>query len=467
MPTEAEGPTGTVALSSTNYVVTVEPDPLVGCLGGRTELEIRVSPIPEIGGAVNVYHNASFVGTTALDGSGSAVAHIDYVELDTNTFRVDFIPAGTTDVAGTTSTTAEGRYYCADVEFSADRGTAVSGETLVRLTAYFSGSWDAAGSVTFIEEFNGTRTLGTAPLGYVDEQHLAALGVRLVGVGTHVVRAMYSGDDMYGSGGSQTVTIEVTGDTGVAASGVGLNFGTFYPYKDKYRDTVSIRGTLLEPASVTIGIYASNGRKVRSLSVTSRAGGYAVAWNGRYASGTRVAAGKYRVVQTIRDFSGHTKAFTSYTSVSNKRLHWHTGTQTKYGAQTSTYDYSNYGWVRSSYKYSRGVNLYGNIYDEYAYTGYNFTLPSATVYGTLTFKVLGTPQSGYGVPYISFWNYANQSEDGDRSVGRSYAWYSTSVSGAGHVSARHVRGYVTVLGENRGFYDVAKVQLTYKYATLG
>ena len=91
---------------------------------------------------------------------------------------------------------------------------------------------------------------------------------------------------------------------------------------------------------------------------------------------------------------------------------------------------------------------------------------SATKYGTLTFKVLGKAQSGYGAPYISVWNNCTDDEDGNRWVSRSYAWTSTSVAGSSHVSARHVDAYVTAVGDNDGFYDVAKVQLTYKYAKL-
>ena len=164
------------------------------------------------------------------------------------------------------------------------------------------------------------------------------------------------------------------------------------------------------------------------------------------------------MVQTIRDLAGHTKAYTSYTTVSNKRLHWYTGTQTKYGDQLSSYNYSSFGWVLSSNRYHRGVNLYGNISDEWAYARYSFTLPAAAKYGTLTFKTLGSPQPGRGVPYISVWNYANRSEDGERWVGRSYAWRSTSVASTGHVSSRHLRAFVTVVGANSGFYDVAKVR---------
>ena len=459
-------PSVMTAASVGTYTVAATPDPAVSCEGSSALLDITVAPVPPGGGTVNIYHDDSFLWSSDVDASGSAIVSTDQLAGGTNSFRVDFVPAGATDIASTTTAAIEGRSSCADLSFSADHETAVSGETLVRLTANVYGVWDGAGSVTFTDEFNGAKKLGTVALADVDGDQIANLGVRLTGSGTHVLRATFDGSDEFGSTGSQTVTIEVTGDTGVAISGVGVAYSTFYPYKDNYRDTVAIRGTLLEPASVAIKIYAPSGRKVRFFTVTNREGGYSVAWNGRNSSGTRVAAGKYRVVQTIRDLPGHTRTVTSYTNVSNKRLYWSTGTLTKYGDQYSAYDYSTYGWVQSSYKYSRGVNLYGNIYDGYAYTGYGFTLPSAVKYGSLTFKVLGKPQSGYGVPYISVWNYGNQSEDGDRWVGRSQAWYSTTVSGAGHVSSRHVRGFVTTLGENSGFYDVAKVQLTYKYARL-
>jgi hypothetical protein len=328
--------------------------------------------------------------------------------------------------------------------------------------------YSATGTVTFTDELNGTtKTLGTAAIVAGDYDAIATLSVRIAGAGTHTITASYSGDDTYGSNGDASMTIEVTDDTSVAASGVGVSYSTFYPYKDSYRDTVAIRGTLLEPASVAIRVYSSANRVVRSFSVSTRTGAYSVAWNGRTSGGTLLAAGRYRVVQTIRDAVGHTRAFTAYTTLSNKRLYWYTKSITKYGASYSYYDESSFGWVLASNKYYRGVNIYGNIYDEYAWVGYNFTLPSATAYGTLTFKVLGTPWSGRGVPYLSFWNFANGEEDGNRWVGRSYAWYGTSVSSSGHMTASHgVRAYVTVVGTNEGWYDLAKVQLTYRYGVL-
>ena len=208
-------------------------------------LHIAVAPIPDAGGRVTIYHDDAFMMQASVGASGSMEVRTNPLNGGTNSFRVDFLPSGSTEVASTASTTVDGRSYCADLSLSADRDTAVSGETLVRFAAVVNGPWDETGSVTFSEEFNGTRTLGTVALTDVDGNRTATLAVRLVGVGAHVVRAAYSGDEWFGTVGSQTVTIEVTGDTGVAASGVGVGYTTFYPYKDDYRDTVAIRGKLL------------------------------------------------------------------------------------------------------------------------------------------------------------------------------------------------------------------------------
>ena len=51
--------------------------------------------------------------------------------------------------------------------------------------------------------------------------------------------------------------------------------------------------------------------------------------------------------------------------------------------------------------------------------------------------------------------------------GRSYAWCSTSVSASNRVfSTNRVHAFVTADSVNWGWYDVAKVRLTYRYALL-
>jgi hypothetical protein len=94
-------------------------------------------------------------------------------------------------------------------------------------------------------------------------------------------------------------------DTTVQASGLGVSASTFYPYPDKYRDTVAIKGTRGEKASTAISIYAPTGAKVRTFAVAAALGPYSVAWNGRNTSGTLLAAGEYKVVQTVTDLWGN------------------------------------------------------------------------------------------------------------------------------------------------------------------
>ena len=305
----ADAPVVSAALPITTYQVTVTPDPAVRCMNSDIALHIAVAPIPDAGGRVTIYHDDAFMMQASVGASGSMEVRTNPLNGGTNSFRVDFLPSGSTEVASTASTTVDGRSYCADLSLSADRDTAVSGETLVRFAAVVNGPWDETGSVTFSEEFNGTRTLGTVALTDVDGNRTAVLGT--LGAAAPMLRAAYSGDEWFGTVGSQTVTIEVTGDTGVAASGVGVGYTTFYPYKDDYRDTVAIRGSSLERASVAIKVYSPTGlRSPRLLRLDPR-GGLTRLPDGRNTSGMRVAAGKYRVVQTVRDVTGHARKFTS------------------------------------------------------------------------------------------------------------------------------------------------------------
>jgi hypothetical protein len=351
------------------------------------------------------------------------------------------------------------------VALTSNTTSAVSGETLVTFTATLSKA-DATGTVTFRDVTGAPTILGTGAVA----ASTATLQVRLAGAGTHLVDAVYGGDATYGPATSNAVAIVVSADTGVSATGVGVNYTTFYPYRDGYRDTVTIRGTLLEPASVAIQIRSSTGRLVRSLSVSTRSGAYGVAWNGRTGSGTRVAAGKYKVAQTISDAAGNSKVYTSYTTVSNKRLYWYSHTITKYGAQYSVYGDPGSGSVSTSKSsYSRGVRLSSGT--AWVAVRYTFALRSATVYKPLTFKVLGRSPNGTKA-YEGLWNrtlgssLATGAYD-KKVIGPKYAWYSMTGDSSTHRSGRSAYGlvYVEYSGGARQF-DVAKVRLTYRYAIL-
>ena len=54
------------------YVVTVDPDPAVGCYGSRATLGITVAPIPQGGGTVSLYRDSASLWTVDLDATGWA-----------------------------------------------------------------------------------------------------------------------------------------------------------------------------------------------------------------------------------------------------------------------------------------------------------------------------------------------------------------------------------------------------------
>ncbi len=451
----------TLTVLPVTYSVTLTADPANVVTGSTTHLTATVSPAAA--GTVRFYRQGSQDQLLSSQAAVGGKATLDpVVQSGTTTYRADFLPAGATTVAGSATTIVQGKYR-STVSLAANTTLATAGETLITLSATL-GDWDATGTVTFRDVTGSTpAVLGTVTLAANEADDLVAtLSVRLAGPGVHAIDAVYDGNTKYWPASSNVVSITVSPDVGVSASGVGVSYSTFYPYKDSYRDAVAVRGTPGEPVSVSVRVYNSSGRVVRSWSLATRSDAWALAWNGRTASGTRLPAGRYRVVQTLRDALGHMKAFTSYTTISTKRLYWYTGSITKAGISYSNYIEGPAGWIRPSSRYYRGLEVSYS-----AWAGYRFVMKSAVKYGTLKFAVLGSPRPGWGVAYISFWNPTYGDEDGARWVGRSYAWYSTSTPPTNHVfSTNRVHAFVTADSSNRGWYDVAKVRLTYRYALL-
>ena len=181
-------------------------------------------------------------------------------------------------------------------------------------------------------------------------------------------------------------------DAAVHPVDTGVSSGVFYPVKDGYKDTVDIRGVLLDPARVSLAIYGSASKRVRKADLGEQVDAYSWAWNGRDDKGKLLPAGKYKVVQTFRDAAGHTATAASTTTISLKKLEWKKGVITKNGEDVFSYDSSPFGWVSTVFSdFAHGVDLYGNIGDEWAMVLYKFKLPSAIRYGKLTFAVLGQP----------------------------------------------------------------------------
>ena len=427
------------SLIATTTSVGVAPNPAT--TGTAVTFTATVAPNPA-SGSVTWTLDGVIAETTAVGPDGTSTTTRTYPGPGRHLVQARFTE-GTVFDESTSATREVVVTPATTVSLQASRTMAVSGETLVTLTAIM-GDQDAYGSITFRDTLGGSTTsLGTVTLVENPDSSdlVATLSLRLTGPGVHSIAAEYGGGASYPAAVSSPVTITVSADFGVAASGVGVNYATFYPYKDGYRDTVALRGTPAEPLSVVIRVYNSSGRLVRSWSLATRTTAWAIAWNGRTASGTLLAAGKYKVVQKMRDVPGHVKTLTSYTTLSNKRLYTYTKVLKKTTSRLARNGGSWYGWT--------------------------FALPSATVYKKVVFAVYGRSGSPRGLfgphdytscPSTTSWDwYSCMAPYGTFPSGA--AWKSVTGSVTRNRHGNTVRMYA--VGGYRTYVRYARVTVTY------
>ncbi len=223
----------------------------------------------------------------------------------------------------------------------------------VTITATVSPSSVTGGTVTIVDAFDGS-TLASGAVGPGDTS-VAFTGS--LDAGSHALTATYSGHGDFGtSQGALTQTVQA--DSGVDAT-AGVQYTTFYPVRDTYRDTNAIRGTLREPASVLIRVYTPSNTLFRTFDLGHRGvGAYSHVWNGRNAAGAVLKAGTYRIVQRITDDAANVKTTTFRVGISHKRLRWTTSSITLYGSQFRVYGDPGNGYVSPARSaYFRGVRL--------------------------------------------------------------------------------------------------------------
>ncbi len=286
--------------------------------------------------------------------------------------------------------------------------------------------------------------------------------------GSYTYEAVYSGNAGVLTSTSTQVVIDVTDvpDTAVDATGVSIDVTTFYPAKDGYRDKVLIGGMRNEPISVVIRAYNSSNKRVLSTSIALGSGAYSYGWSGRNSAGTMLASGRYKVVQTLHDGSGNTLVVTKYTTLSQKKLVTKTTYVTKAGrsisAQSSPILVSKSGYAKLDAR-----SVIKNV-------GYQFSIPSATRYKSLSFQVYAkgpktAPSSAIGMQDFAWCAYVAHSWDLGcfdrvRTIGGSGTkWYSTGGSITANRSGRVVRGVVSAAG---GVYYVYKVRVKVVYQVL-
>lgn len=272
-----------------------------------------------------------------------------------------------------------------------------------------------------------------------------------VGVYHYTVR--YTGDPHRAAVTSPIFTLTVIADV-AEASGVGVQYGTFYPIVDGYRDAVGVKGTRLEPLSVGIRVFGSTGATVRTASLSMAAGAYSYPWNGRDAGGALLPAGKYRIVQTLTDGFGTKATVTSYVTLSHGKLVTKTAYVTADGAAITVQGSGGGGAVTLSTAGGYAKLVAGS---GWASVGWEFVIPGAVAYTSVAIEVnakagFSAPPTQLGIqnfetcPRTSDWSascFERWATVGDATV--SQRWYSTSGSSSiAYRAGRYVRGLVMV-----------------------
>jgi hypothetical protein len=330
------------------------------------------------------------------------------------------------------------------------------------------------GATVTIRKVGSSTPLCAGPLATSGYLHCT---VGSLPIGTHSFQATYSGNTNVAPSTSNVWKVVVTADI-VDATSVTRDLSTFYPVKDGYADVLRITGKRNEPLSVAVNIYNSAGTKVKTFTLSRAAGTYNLGWNGRNSSGTILSAGKYRIVQTLKDAFGTTKSFTSYVNLSKKRL----VDKTTYVYRTVTSPSAKGDSGSGSITVSTAggyVKLVGSYPNGWVGVGYQFTLPSAPVYRSIAFQVYSKSVSGVPPNTIKMHNFRKADcgytattsgwreacFDRVKSIGNtgSTAWYSTTGSTTYNRHERVVRGMVAV---QHGTVYLYKVRVRVVYAVL-
>jgi len=287
-------------------------------------------------------------------------------------------------------------------------------------------------------------------------------------VGTHTYRVTYSGNATNAPSTSDDVTVKVTPDL-VHAIDVKRNYSVFYPVKDDYRDSLTLSGNRQEPISVAIKIYSPSGTLVRSASIARASGTYKYAWNGRNSSGSVLAAGRYKIYQTLTDAAGTKATFTSLSDLSRKRIVEKTVYVTKDGDAVSAKADPGGGSIviSSSGGYAKLTAKYP---DGRVAVGYQFTIPAADVYKSVAFQIyvkapMSVPPNDMGMQNFTTCPYSSAWDEGcfDRWAGvgsGSTVWKSTSGSPTHNRHERTIRGFVVANAFSLTIYE-ARVKVVY------
>ncbi|HEY6568913.1 MAG TPA: FlgD immunoglobulin-like domain containing protein, partial [Candidatus Limnocylindrales bacterium] len=307
--------------------------------------------------------------------------------------------------------------------------------TLTAVVAPATAGFDTDATIEFVDANGSGDDCEVA----VDPGNATSCTIDLAHAGDHSYTATYSGNlVLAGSVSDPPLEFTVVADT-VDATGVGVNYGTFYPVKDNYRDTLKISGNRQEAIAVTIRIYNANDKRVARVTKSLASGGYSYSWNGK--DGKKLLpAGKYRVVQTLVDGAGTTRTVTNNVNLSRKKLVTVTKTISKNGAAAGASS-GNARKAGTAARLKAGANP--------ALAAWQLKLPSAITYKSimLRFQVaahLSAPPSIIAMQNFNICtDWSATCFDRVKGIGNtsgSAKWYSTKGGPSAHRNGRVVRG---------------------------
>lgn len=229
---------------------------------------------------------------------------------------------------------------------------------------------------------------------------------------------------------------------------------TFFPYREGYRDYFQPAITVNETAALTLRIYTSTGKWVRTLPLGYKAKGRRTAsWNGRKADGTKLRAGTYLFAWTVRDVAGNERR----TGRSSFKLSWQravlrsaskklAATSSRYGTyvgscslvRTAAEIAAGALELRSNGKAQDGVDCDGAAAGfDIAQTRHRISLPAAE-YKAIRVTVTGSDAYGFGTGTLSV-HYPSGRTATARSLPKTLGSYPANVVGPG---VRSSTGYV-------------------------
>lgn len=254
-----------------------------------------------------------------------------------------------------------------------------------------------------------------------------------------------------------------------------------YPYRDGYRDAVSMRFRLGERAITTLTIRNSARHVVRTLASTHNPGVVTLAWNGRDAGGRSVAAGSYTWQLTVQDAVRNRHSTAQYrVVVSSKRLISRSVTILRNGDSFASAGGSDPNCAEASTSlssYPRGVwllNTCSPSNPDIAAAFYHVSVPAAAVYSRFTVQVYGW---ALYAPTSMLTGFGWRGGSNDFGIGALYTintqaegWYTIgSINAANYVSPTHLANIVVTVTSDQApcDFDVKQVRIKLSYKILG